>query len=62
MNYKIDWENLTKEEAQEIANLLCASYSIIAKCYGVEGLNDVSYLTVAGVYDDNFHGDNKVKG
>lgn len=49
-------EEMTEKEAQEILDAICSKFNIVAKCYGVEGLNDVSYLEVSGLYDDNFHG------
>ena len=49
--------DLTEQEAQAMLDGLCAKFNVLAKCYGVEGLHDVSYLEVKGVYDDNFHGE-----
>jgi hypothetical protein len=48
-------EDLTEKEAQEFLDAICSKFNVIAKCYGIEGLNDVSYLEVKGLYDDNLH-------
>ena len=55
MNYKIDWENLTESEAREILDGICSKFNVLAKTQNNEGLDDVSYLEIKGIYDDNFH-------
>ena len=30
---KLVWENLTLEEAQELADCLCSTFSVTAKCW-----------------------------
>lgn len=51
----IDWEKITIEEAQELADILCSAFSVIAKCCGSSETRDVSYLTIVCPYDDNLH-------
>lgn len=52
-NYQIDWKNLTKKEAEEILTGICASFNVLAKCWDVEGLNQVSYLEIDGPYTED---------
>lgn len=52
---QLDWENMSIEEAQKIADRLTITFSIAAKCYGSKEVLDVSYLEVQGIYDDNLH-------
>lgn len=58
MNYQINWENLTDIEAQEILDAICAKFNVLAKTQNNEGIDDVSYLDINGIYDDNFHKNN----
>lgn len=52
---KIDWENLTFEEGQQIADGLSRTFNLTANAYGAPGYWDVKNLKIAGFYDDNFH-------
>ncbi len=48
----IDWENLSLEEAQKIADHLTAAFNVTAKCFGSDREKDVSFLNVVSRYDD----------
>ena len=55
MKPQIDWEKLSIEDAQLLADELCTEFCLIANCFGLEEQADVLSLTVASHYDDNFH-------
>ncbi len=59
-HFELDLEKLTEQEAREILDLICSKFNVLAKCCDVEGLNDVSYLETNGIYDDNFHANDKI--
>jgi hypothetical protein len=48
----IDWENLSLEDAQKIADHLTAAFNVVARCYGVDHDRDVSFLNVMSRYED----------
>lgn len=52
---KINWEEITKEQAQDIADELCLFFSVVAKCWQSDSYQDVSFIKIACHYDDNFH-------
>lgn len=56
MNIDLEHDT-TADEAQDFLDAICAKFNVLAKCYGVEGLKDVSYLNIKGLYDDNLHAD-----
>lgn len=58
-NFNINWGKLTEKEAQTIALNLCSAFNVVAKCHGNKEFQDVSYLEIRGIYDDNFHAKDK---
>lgn len=50
INYQIDWNKLTENEAQYILTMIYTSFTVFAKCWNVEDLNEVSYLRIDGTY------------
>lgn len=58
MKPKIDWEKMTVDEAQVLADELASAFSLTVKCYGLDEIKDVEFITVVNVYDDNFHAKN----
>jgi hypothetical protein len=53
MNYKINWLNLTESEAREILEGICDKFKVLSKTENHEGLDDVSYLQIDGIYNEN---------
>lgn len=46
MLQNIDWDKITTEEAQDIANILACAFDIKAKCWGNEQELEIAYLLV----------------
>lgn len=59
MKYKIDWDNLTQEEATDILTGIGSRFNLVAKSMQDGKMHDIAYIDVNGDYDDNFHAVNK---
>lgn len=53
MAIKIDWKNLTKNEAEEILNRIIEKFIVFAKTEHNEGIDEVIYLDVEGIKNSN---------
>ncbi len=52
--YIFEWNKISREDAQYVLDVICASFNVVAKCYGDKEERDTCYLRICGVYDDDF--------
>jgi hypothetical protein len=55
MKHKIDWENITEKEAQEVLDLMQSRFNLVFKSTFDSKWHDVFQIKTMGDYDDNFH-------